>query len=74
MKAKVAIATVKRAVALMAGISKGRGLMPSMAQGGESTPDEVRLLGLARCLSLLENFIPSEVKEEAQGRPTSKGL
>lgn len=49
----------------MANASKGKGMMPFVAQESESTLDEVRLLGLARCLNLLEDFIPSKVKEEA---------
>lgn len=48
--------------------------MPSVAQGGESIPNEVCLLGVMRCLSLLEDSISSEVKEEARGRPASEGL
>lgn len=49
------------------------GRCPSWPES-ESTHDEFRQLRVARCLSLLEDSIPLEVKEEARGKPTSEGL
>lgn len=73
-KAKVTFSKVKWVVAPVVDVGKGGRMMPSMNQGGESAPGEVCLLGVARCLNLLEDSIPLEVKEEAQERPTSESL
>lgn len=56
-RAKATITKVKRAVSLVAGVGKGEGSMSSMAW------DEVHLLGVARCFSLLEDSVPSKIKE-----------
>lgn len=58
----------------MVDAGKVGGTMPYMAQESKSTLDEVHLLGLARCLSFLEDSIFSKVKEEAQGMPISEDL
>lgn len=64
-KAKVAVAKVMRVVAPMTGIDNGGGPMPSMSQESESIPNVVCLLRVVRCLNLLEDYIPLEIKEEA---------
>lgn len=74
MTVKMVIVKVKQTMTPMVGTGKGKGLVLSMAQESKSIPDEVHLLGMARCLSLLEDSIPLEIKEEAQGRPINKGL
>lgn len=52
-------------MAYVASIGKGEGSMPFVTRESESIPSEIRLLAVVRCLSLLDDSIPSEVKEEA---------
>lgn len=63
-KAKVVVAMVKQVVALATGTSESKDVRPSTTQESTPIPSEVHLLGMERCLRLLEDSIPSKVKEE----------
>lgn len=73
-KAKAAIVKVKQAMAPTVDASEGGEVGPSITQESISIPEKVHLLGMERCLRILEDYIPPKIKEEAQRRSMGKGL
>lgn len=70
--ANKAVVRVRQVAAPVMDASKGGEARLPVTQENSSTPSKVHLLGMEKCLKLLEDFVPSESKEEALG-PYSKG-
>lgn len=58
LKAKVAMVKVKWMVAPMIRMVEGIKVRPSITQEGVPTLSEICLLGMDRCLSFIDDFIP----------------
>lgn len=74
IQAKITIAMVSCAAASTVDVGKKGEARSFITRESVPIPSEVHLIGMERCLKILKDSFPLEVKEEAQGRPINEGL